>query len=358
MKKGTIGLLLIMLCVGIGCSKTGPVGPAGQNGINGTSGKKGADGVNGIDGKDGTTILSGKGQPNSSVGKIGDFYLDLSASRLYGPKTTSGWGSGFNLKGVDGVDGKDGANGKDGVDGRDGTNGEDGVKGKDGTNGKDGVNGKDGTQILNGYGYPLAEMGQIGDFYIDLNDFTLYGPKVSETDWGMTGIMLRGTNGADGKDGVDGKDANVRTYIISNPWNYYYTDVPTMGLFRFTLQGNFDISAYEADYGMVLVYMECAWGDNSTSWLMVGTNLGSFTSNFISASEVIENYGLVNGVYLTTTNKINGSAGWSDEANAQSVTRISRVKIVVVSPSTLYIMHKKGVDIENAQAVAARLNLE
>ncbi|GAB3349706.1 hypothetical protein GCM10027566_06230 [Arachidicoccus ginsenosidivorans] len=69
MKKLTIGLLLIMLCVGIGCSKTGPVGPSGKDGINGTSGADGTDGVNGINGKDGSTILSGKGQPGTTVGK-------------------------------------------------------------------------------------------------------------------------------------------------------------------------------------------------------------------------------------------------------------------------------------------------
>ncbi|GAB3349711.1 hypothetical protein GCM10027566_06240 [Arachidicoccus ginsenosidivorans] len=83
--------------------------------------------------------------------------MDLSASRLYGPKTSSGWGTGYSLKGVDGSDGVDG---------------------------KDGVNGKDSSQILNGYGYPLVDVGQMGDFYIDLNDFTLNGPKLSETDWG------------------------------------------------------------------------------------------------------------------------------------------------------------------------------
>ncbi|QEC73998.1 hypothetical protein FSB73_22340 [Arachidicoccus ginsenosidivorans] len=41
--------------------------------------------------------------------------------------------------------------------------------------------------------------------------------------------MLRGTNVADEKVGVDVKVANARTYIISNPWNYYYTDVPILG---------------------------------------------------------------------------------------------------------------------------------
>jgi len=332
MKKFATVLLLMVLFVGLGCSKSGPAGPAGATGKNGANGTDGKDGING---KDGSTILSGKGSPAAAVGQTGDFYLDLTNNRLYGPKVSAGWGTGFNLKGQDG---------------------------KDGTNGKDGSNGKDGAQILNGEGYPSADIGNIGDFYIDLNDFTLYGPKYSNTDWGMSGIMLRGingTNGTDGRDGIDGKDgkdANVRTYIISNPWNYYYTDVPTMGLFRFIIQGNFSITQQEADYGLVLVYMECSWSENSTSWLMAGTNLGSFTSNFISASEVVENYGTVNGVYLTTTNKLNGSSGWTSQEDAQATTKISRVKIVVISPSTLYIMAKKGVDTKNVRAVANYIN--
>lgn len=152
--------------------------------------------------------------------------------------------AGFNLKGTDGVDGSKGA-----------------IR-------KDGVNGKDDSPILNGYGYPLAEIGQIWGFYIDLNDFALYRPMITDTDWGMTGIILRGTNGTDGKDGLEGKDANVRTYILTNFWNYYYSEVLTMGIFRFTKQWAFDNFVHEADYGIVLRLMEYAWTENNTSRLM------------------------------------------------------------------------------------------
>ena len=47
----------------------------------------------------------------------------------------------------DGIDGKDGANGKDGIDG---INGVDGRDGKDGINGTNGVDGKDGLNGING----------------------------------------------------------------------------------------------------------------------------------------------------------------------------------------------------------------
>jgi len=131
-----------------------------------------------------------------------------------------------------------------------------------------------------------------------------------------------------------------------------------MGLFRFFNQGNFYISSYEADYGMVLVYIETNWADNSTSWFLAGTNLGSFTSNFISASEVVENSGVVSGVFLRTTNKVNGSSGWLDEADAMASTKISRVKVVVVSPVSISIMSRKGVNVGDVQAVSRYLGVK
>lgn len=56
----------------------------------------------GQDGEDGSQIHAGTGAPNESLGEIDDFYLDKSSYELYGPKTSSGWGSPLNLKGADG----------------------------------------------------------------------------------------------------------------------------------------------------------------------------------------------------------------------------------------------------------------
>lgn len=46
----------------------------------------------------GATILSGTTTPNLTLGRIGDFYLDLSKLDLYGPKTEATWGSPMALK--------------------------------------------------------------------------------------------------------------------------------------------------------------------------------------------------------------------------------------------------------------------
>lgn len=74
-------------------------------------GEDGQDGADGQDGEDGSQIYSGDGPPDSSLGQVGDFYLDKTNFDLYGPKftilnsNTAIWGSPINLKGADGADG-------------------------------------------------------------------------------------------------------------------------------------------------------------------------------------------------------------------------------------------------------------
>ena len=64
----------------------------------------------------GSMILSGRGIPSAEKGQTGDYYLDLSSSELYGPKTKEGWGSSvLNLKGIKGDKGDNGTNGQDGI---------------------------------------------------------------------------------------------------------------------------------------------------------------------------------------------------------------------------------------------------
>jgi hypothetical protein len=77
-----VTLTCLLLFLISSCSKTGP---AGTNGTNGTNG---------------ATILSGTTDPASSVGNVGDFYLNMTTDSLFGPKTSSGWGAGILLKGT------------------------------------------------------------------------------------------------------------------------------------------------------------------------------------------------------------------------------------------------------------------
>ena len=62
-------------------------------------------GGNGADGANGRTILSGTSNPTTGTGATGDFYLNTTSNRLFGPKTTNtadataAWGGGVGLVG-------------------------------------------------------------------------------------------------------------------------------------------------------------------------------------------------------------------------------------------------------------------
>jgi|GEM_PF-2339000 len=129
---------MIVLILLVGCGKDGDIGPKGDSGPKGEQG---------IPGANGSTILSGKSVPQTSIGKTGDFYVNLTNGDLYGPKKSDGWGTPFSLKGPQGDPGKDGS------------------------------------VILSGNGVPSISLGKVGDFYFDKKEISIYGPK-SATTWG------------------------------------------------------------------------------------------------------------------------------------------------------------------------------
>jgi hypothetical protein len=57
--------------------------------------------------------------------------------------------------------------------------------------------------ILSGQGAPSNAIGIDGDFYIDMKNLNIYGPKMKKK-W-PAAVSLKGTNGTDGKVGIDGK---------------------------------------------------------------------------------------------------------------------------------------------------------
>ena len=140
-------------------------------------------------------ILSGQGQPDNGKGEDGDYYLDLTNAKLYGPKTQGAWGEpSLDLKGLPGKDGKDGTNGTNGATPRIGDNGNwwvgntdlgvkaqgaPGQKGQDGQPGRDGQNGT------------TPRIGDNGNWWIGNED---------------TGKPARGTQGQKGQDGQPGRD--------------------------------------------------------------------------------------------------------------------------------------------------------
>ncbi len=64
-------------------------------------GVKGDEGV----GEDGNTVLSGSGAPSGGTGVDGDYYFDIAAKTIYGPKAAGSWPAGVSLAGTVGPTG-------------------------------------------------------------------------------------------------------------------------------------------------------------------------------------------------------------------------------------------------------------
>lgn len=113
-------------------SLVGPTGATGSQGIQGNTGSTGATGPSGTNGIDGKTVRNGSGMPSSGLGVDGDFYIDVSANTIYGPKTTGAWGTSTLLVGPTGAAGPAGATGDTGATGPQGIQGVQGIQGPPG----------------------------------------------------------------------------------------------------------------------------------------------------------------------------------------------------------------------------------
>jgi hypothetical protein len=173
------------------------------------------------------TILNGKGQPITSLGINGDFYIDTRSLLIYGPKAKGKWPLPQNLQGpigatgVTGISGSDGKNGSDAksgtsnanVVGTTGPQGERGLTGAAGPAGPAGAAGSSGsgggtpgaTGATGAAGSPGApgSAGSVGPA----------GPTGSTGSTGATG--LTGAAGAQGDAGSAGSAGTSEVKIIS-----------------------------------------------------------------------------------------------------------------------------------------------
>src|SRR5690606_33944592 len=124
--KRVLNLLFCFMLIAMSCEKGDP-------------GLVGATGEPGIPGRDGSVIHSGSGAPEESLGNDGDMYLDLASAQLYGPKTTTGWGTPLSLQGDKGNKGDKGNTGATGAQGPRGATGPRGEKGDKGDKGNTGA---------------------------------------------------------------------------------------------------------------------------------------------------------------------------------------------------------------------------
>lgn len=151
----------------------GPTGAAGAAGVKGDKGDKGNKGDTGATGTAGSVIHAGTDAPAPEVGVNGDFFLNLTTTQFYGPKTAGSWGVPITLKGIQGIPGEDGS------------------------------------QIYRDVNAPVDGEGLPGDYWWDTFSYTLWGPKHPETGWAGTDVVLKGTKGDKGDPGNDGEDAPI-----------------------------------------------------------------------------------------------------------------------------------------------------
>lgn len=224
----------------------------------GSQGEQGEQGETGIAGANGSVIYSGDDTPNDAIGVSGDYYLDRLTSNLYGPKMEDGnWESveSFSLIGSSGTDGQDGT---------------------------------DGNEILSGNGAPDLAIGELGDFYLDIETSTLYGPKIEldglSSSWGV-GLLLKGTDG----------NANVKSFVFTvntADWAVYSnTNTSTTK----TIIEDIRFSAIDEDLyenGIILVY----WKDANALKLLPSTSLTGQNNFLTREGYVFEN--MSDGAYI------------------------------------------------------------
>lgn len=143
------------------------------------------------------TVLSGNGTPASSLGKDGDFYIDVRNSLFFGPKTKGRWPLPVSLVGPSGPVGSTGAPGKPGVKGEDGApgvnvTGSAGAQGPVGPAGPTGPQGPAGTPGAQG---PVGATGATG----------ATGPQGPSGGGGVGATGATGAQGPAGPQGIQGE---------------------------------------------------------------------------------------------------------------------------------------------------------
>lgn len=149
---------------------------------------------------------------------------DINAYRRAGNVTqsqseaTDGFKSFMGPKGTDGACGADGMAGIAGEMGAKGSDGASGAAGRDGMAGiagEMGLTGRRGASVLSGSRKPDNKDGFDGDFWYDVPENMMYGPKFRNV-W-PKGVSLVGAQGAEGQQGLIG-DSGSEILPTNNTW--------------------------------------------------------------------------------------------------------------------------------------------
>jgi hypothetical protein len=271
--------------------------------------------LTGKDGAPGTQIHIGIVNPNIPTfvaGNVGDFYFDTSTGTLWGRRTTTTWGTPTVLLGLRGATG---------------------------------------TMILSGTdSTPNAASGQLGDFYLNTQTHTLYGPKNAVDPW-PPGLLLNGTNGKAGTTihSGNGTPTNITTLAKNAIAGDFYIDTTNKDIYGpLTTTGNWGpATSLQGDRGLpgtkilsgVLTATQTAPPDASgtTGDFYLDTNTRTLfgpknsTSPFWSVSIPLSGLkGATGSVILT------GSLSPSDSANTVSLGALGGDYYFQTTTFTLY----------------------
>jgi hypothetical protein len=175
----------------------GDTGAAGAQGIQGQPGAAGVQGPIGLTGIAGPIGLTGATGPQGPAGSTGA----QGPTGLTGPAGPQGLAGNSGATGSIGPQGPIGLTGPAGPQGAIGLAGAVGSQGIQGSTGAVGAAGVDGKTVLNGTTNPTNQ-GVEGDFYINTNSNTLFGPKAGGI-W-PSGVSLVGPAGVTGAIGASG----------------------------------------------------------------------------------------------------------------------------------------------------------
>ena len=204
------------------------------------------------------TILSGNGTPSASLGKDGDFYIDVRNSLFFGPKTKGRWTLPVSLVGPSGpvgaigVAGKSGGKGEDGAPGANATGsigsqgpiGAVGAQGPSGTPGSTGPAGAQGPAGATGATGPQGPSGGGGGSTGPQGPTGVTGTQGTKGETGTAGATgstgstglkgetgTAGVTGSTGAQGPTGPSSVSRVLVTSFTLNSAGVDSATSGIF-------------------------------------------------------------------------------------------------------------------------------
>ncbi|MBB3055060.1 hypothetical protein [Mucilaginibacter gotjawali] len=266
MKRLTLYLLIFPFAATIiaSCNKNSSVNPANTAKIGNSSY------ITQLVTVSGSILYIGNILPTLAVGAVGDYFLDVTNGYVYGPKTAVSWGRGYSLKGPTGSTGATGAPGTAG------------------------------SQIYSGTGMPPASTGVIGDYYLDTQNFLLYGPKIA-AGWPVP-VSLTGPTGPKGPVGPQGPpggatNVKVDTFTVKGSdwlWNSQYVYETSPGSYteyftRYYVRHNSSVTAGVLDTGLVVVYFTPSPVNNPYQWAPLPYQFDSsfgYTDNYVYVTAV------------------------------------------------------------------------